>query len=548
MSVTAISPPATCLSQTQTEIFQASVFSNSTDITSLVGPITWGVVDGAVGKISTTASGLQSNQVQITASQPGLTHVFATASDFNATGPVFEVCAIRSISLTVTSSGATSVQLPSGASTAITQTAIDSLGNPVSSPNLTLFVSPPGAATVRSGSITAAAAGGAAVGASCAPPTCNINFQPIYSANVVRVVITGVSNTATFFASTTDCGATAGCETFLVPITASSDTAGNPVTVPRTPNSLLFNTSTGFLGTAGGLQQFSLANNTFTANNTIRGKVLAVSPDGKLVAVSDTTHNPNVVNILHTDASTVTPLLLSGVTAAAFSPDSVKAFLVGGSNLYVYSTTEPLRIIPLTAPAADATFLTTGSFGFLAGGASSSVTTFANCNNSRPAAPSDVATISGAATQIASLLDSSGVLAVNSPGITSIPVNTNAVGCPPSITLGTAVFHDFAQGAFTAKQLLISSDGRRAYVISDLPSVLVYEIGSGLITTIPLTGAPTPLSAVLTLQGNALYVGASDGKIHHLDTVANNDVKQISAVLCNGAPVMCKPDLLALRP
>src|SRR5919201_2162472 len=211
-----------------------------------------------------------------------------------------------------------------------------------------------------------------------------------------------VSETATSLPSGETASTLPRIVLFAVNVLFASENCWSPPGVPRNP--VLFNTSTGFLGTPGGLQQFSLANNTFTANNTIRGKVLAVSPDGKLVAVSDTTHNPNVVNILHTDASTVTPLLLSGVTAAAFSPDSVKAFLVGGSNLYVYSKTEPLRIIPLTAPAADATFLTTGSFGFLAGGASSSVTTFANCNNSRPAAPNDAAPIAGAATQIASLL------------------------------------------------------------------------------------------------------------------------------------------------
>jgi hypothetical protein len=549
ITITPVNPPSiACLSQNLTEVFQASVSSSGTDITSLVGPLNWGLVDGTVGKISTTATGLQPNQVQVTANQPGLTHVFAAVGNFNGTGPTFETCAVNSISLAVSSSGAKSLQVSPGASTALTATVIDSQGNPNTAANLTWYSSQTGAATAKPGSVTAVGAGGAAIAASCAPPNCNVSLQPIFSGNVVGVTVTGSTNTSTIYVTSTGCGNASGCQSMLVPITSNNDTAGTAVTVPHTPNSVAFNATTGFFGTASGLEQLSLTNNTFSLSNTIRGKVLALSPDGKLLVVSNTSVSPNVVNIFHTDTGSVTSLLLSGVTAAAFSPDSVKAYLVGGSNLYVYSTREPLRIISLSTAANGAAFLTTGSFGFLAGGTASAVNVFANCDNSQPPGPNDTAPITGTPTHIVSVPDSAAVLAVNTPGITTIPVTTDAVGCPPSISVGTPVFHDFAQGPFAAKQLLVSSDGTRAYVISNLPSVLVYEIGSGLVSTIPLASTPTPLSAVLTVKGNALYVGANDGKVHHLDTAAQSDVKQIPVTLCSGASVTCQPDLLALKP
>jgi hypothetical protein len=46
-----------------------------------------------------------------------------------------------------------------------------------------------------------------------------------------------------------------------------------------------------------------------------------------------------------------------------------------------------------------------------------------------------------------------------------------------------------------------------------------------------------------------MYVGASDGTVHHLDAANNfTDLGQISVSLCSNTSATCPPNLVALRP
>jgi hypothetical protein len=58
--------------------------------------------------------------------------------------------------------------------------------------------------------------------------------------------------------------------------------------------------------------------------------------------------------------------------------------------------------------------------------------------------------------------------------------------------------------------------------------VLVFHIASQTISSIALTGNVLPLQASLAQNGNALYVGASDGTVHVLDTAGGADIQQIT--------------------
>src|SRR5205807_2561255 len=119
------SPPA-CVPQNQTENFQAPVFTGSSDITAMVGPLTWSVTDSTVAKTSTTAAGLHTNQVEVTAAQPGLTHIFATSSGINGQSIAFETCPVQSISVAASSAGSALLSLQKGTSAVLTPTVVDS--------------------------------------------------------------------------------------------------------------------------------------------------------------------------------------------------------------------------------------------------------------------------------------------------------------------------------------------------------------------------------------------------------------------------------------
>ena len=127
-----------------------------------------------------------------------------------------------------------------------------------------------------------------------------------------------------------------------------------------------------------------------------------------------------------------------------FRPDSLKAFIAAGSSLYVYSTQDALKKIPLTAPANAVSFSPEGAFAFLAGGSTTSaVTAWSTCgltsaltnNVVLPAPPSFLQALGRDAANLAdpptfsTATTTTSVLAVDSPGIDLFRVSRAPVGC-----------------------------------------------------------------------------------------------------------------------
>jgi DNA-binding beta-propeller fold protein YncE len=118
------------------------------------------------------------------------------------------------------------------------------------------------------------------------------------------------------------------------------------------------------------------------------------------------------------------------------------------------------------------------------------------------------------------------------------------------------VSFSLTQSNFVPKQLIISQDGSTAYVISsNLSTILVFNIPAQTSSAISLVGNSMPLSAALTPDGAFLYVGASDGTVHVVNTVAGGDSQQVAFPqgLCQnsvGQPfsITCNPDLVAVKP
>lgn len=571
-------PPPTnsCYSVGQTANYQAQAFSNGVDVTSTVGIFGWQTSVTNVASLNISDPALLPGQVQVTAKVPGLTPLFATIGNVNSLPIYFTTCLVQAITLAVTSATSTS--------RIVTPTIFDTLGNQIAGVPLTWSSSNPGSVSVSAagGATGSTTGGGATIIASCTPPTCNSGILPslpVYPENVVTLFLPSAGSTqsapATVYVSSTSCGTTDNCFSTVVPITAPANTVGNFINLPATPNSLVFNGqgSTAYIGTDSGrfgtvgLALVNTSTNAASQLVSVPGKVLAVSPDGSKVIISDTApqDGPNHVFVLDTATNTSPTFQITGATAAAFSPDSLKAYIVAGSNLYLYSKLDGLRTIPLSAPANDVAFLSEGAFAYVAGGAPSAVSVFRTCDGGSadtvtvPVVPTFIQSLPGAAKLLPLTSDTANtfhMLALAPPDIDIIGVNTTPSGCAPPLADEPVASFNLGQGNFVAKQLIISQNGSTAYIIaSDVSSVLAFNIAGQTTSTIPLSGNAMPLSAALTPDATLLYVGANDGTVHVVNTQAGGDIQQItfpegmcknSAGLPFGIP--CNPDLIAVKP
>jgi hypothetical protein len=607
-------PPCATLSQQPGILnyrdFQARAFTltggSQIDVTNTVGSFTFSQTNATVAKVSTTDPELNNNngnqvtQARFTAAVPGRTQIFASVSGVTSQPIVFETCLVQSINLQVGNDiSNTSFAVTSNASSGVTvtPTVVDRLGfsltNPI--PSLTFVSSSPANATLSgatgtgptagTASVTTHAAGGVSFTAVCAPPGCNVGLEPplvVYSSTTpagtaigspITGLITGTPATSgTVYVTSSQCTDSNGqpingCQPLIFPVSIKDNSVGASTTLPSAPNSLFFpagqtgSTSKLLMGSSAGLMLFTPG----TAAAVIQlaevpGKILAVSPNGDRAIVSDTISQPNQVYLVSNVGSTptATPLLLNGITAAAFSPDGLKVFLLGPSTLYVYSTIFATKTVPLATAASAVSFYANGALAYLAG--PGGVTLRNACDTTyAPAA----AFPSGSPTLFTALADGIHAVGVNSLGVDVFtflnPVQAPTAGTCPFKVMGTQTnFVDLGQGPFTPLKLLIAPDNSRAYVLaSNLGSVFVLDLDVNTVEAIPLNGNPVPLDASLTSDGSLLYVGANDGSVHVLSTISMNDLTQVTftsnnpsnkSSLCSNIPQPCNPDLIVAKP
>ncbi|HTR64610.1 MAG TPA: hypothetical protein VMH85_02475 [Terriglobales bacterium] len=582
-------PAPACLSRGTNELYQATAFSgNGTDITATVGKFTWTSLNTNVVVVSNSSTSLFPNQVQVTAAIPGTTSFYASVGNANSVPVTFETCRIKAIELAVNAGLGNDFTLSSNGTATVTATVTDSSNTAITGIPLTWstsessLVSVTGGTTAGqiSGSIGAkTAGGGASITASCTPPSCNIGFQPslpIYPETAIGVSVapatTSTSTATTVYVASTGCGTTTNCVSKVVPIAISNNVVSDGANLPATPDSLVFShdgtkvymgTDQSLLGSKGLMViDFSASTPAVSQFNSVPGKVLAVSPDGSRVVVSDILDTPNRVFIFTTASNTSISLPISGATAADFSPDSLKAYIVAGSSLYVYSTQDSLQQVLLATqnPATDVTFLQSGGFAYVAGGATTpGLTSWVTCTNASAGAP--IAT-PGVPTFIQPLVHGGQLLAVDPPWIDTITVTSPpattppAEGCPPPAVTNSVSSVNLGQGNFTATQFIVAPDGLNAYVLTaERPLVLAYNIPNRSVSGIILAGNASPIRASLTPDGNLMYVAASDGLVHLVDIQSQSDILQISFPLGLCGPASgttgtftCNPDLIAVRP
>lgn len=596
----------------ESTLYEAFAFNGGTDITSSVGLFEWQSplpVGASANSVSLLSAGVSAplNQEIAQANTPGSTLIVASAGGVNSQPLPFTTCPVQTISISAQNFSPGQRSFVIGSGTGITLNAIvtDSIGRTLTGVPL-LWNSNNPVSVVASGttstvfgstaSVSGPSAGQAAITASCTPPSCNggiIPSMPIYpicppaaqapgcSSPAISVVVPPSSSnpvTPTVYVSSIGCNTIATtCTTQVVPITRASTgapfTAGTPVALPFAPNSALFdhvgaNEYFGVDSTAFGTKGAMVLSGGSSASpmQNVAGKPLAVSPDGTTVIFSDTGDSPQQVLICIGCASSsrnVTRLLLcdpaattcsSTRAAAAFSPDSLKAYIVSGNPcpgttsagcLLIYSKLDAPQFIQLPAAATDAAFIGNGMLGYLAGGSAAGATLLSTCiHPSSTGLPAGNA-VSAPAQFLLPLPDGQSVLALSPPNFSTItatitptlsyPANVGLSGCPAprgflSIANTVNSAGSLGTGAFTPSQFFLSPDGTMAYVLGapSLPFLIQFNLTTGIPFEISLTGNATPLSASLSPAGDLLFVGATDSTVHVINTSSLADIQQVT--------------------
>jgi hypothetical protein len=599
-------PQYQCFSQGQTWQFQGIAYSNGVDITNSVGPMNWSSTNAGVVTTSTTVPTLQLNQVQVTAAVPGITQIFASVSGTTSAPYPYTTCLIQSIRLQIASQGqaGNSVTIDNGGTVVITATAVDTLygianNTPLAKPPLTWSTTNPevaafNATTSVTGSNSATARnnlGGATVFASCTPPTCNIGVLPglpIYASDgtlpngtngfgTISIDVTSASKVPTYtaWAATTDCqNQPPGCASALfsvTPTTSGTNQIGTILSLPRTPNSMVFNHLLApriYFGTDQGLMYVDVSssspapilvsNSPTPCNVSLCGKVLTISNDGNLVVVSDTVSNPSQVYIYNGSSATTAPvdLIVPGETAttAAFSPDQLKLFILTSlGNLYVYSTVDALTSVPAAASATDIEFSTDGSFAYVAGAPANAVSAFSTCSLPSQASV-DIGNVATSSTPVkifpspvipppfvhdgpppfqndSFYWETQNLLALEPPNVEfltaefaqnpilypTVPGEPLQLTCNPPLMLSftKSLPINLGQGNFTPVYSQLVNDGTELIVVAqNIPAVLVFNASNGTTTSVPLVdplgGSSAPLAASASTDGSQVFVAACD--------------------------------------
>ncbi len=621
-------PQYDCFSQGQTWLYQAIAYSNNVDITDTVGPISWSSSNAGVVTATPFVPPLQSNvlnQVRTTARSPGITNLFASV--LGATSPPYPytTCLIKAIHLQIggQAQAGNSITVNNSGSVSVTATAVDTLfgianTTALTSPPLTWSTTNPEVAafsstTNTSGSNSAAVRanlGGTTLTASCSPPSCNIGVLPglpIYASDgklpngtqgygAISVDVTSTSKVPTYtaWAATTGCANAVGCTSALfslAPTTSGSNAVGAIVSLPWTPNSMMFNHASSprlYIGSDVGLMYVDvtaaspavtlISNSTTPCNVALCGKVLAISNDGKLVVISDRFSTPNQVYIF--DAASTSPpvdLVIPGdtATAAAFSPDQLKLFILTSTGkMYVHSTVDALTSVPVATSVTDVKFSADGSFAYVAGNPApgNSISGFATCDGQPThhdplTSTFDFVTTLGIPLEIFPSPDGQHVLALDPPN-GSIDVFTTTAGreglldgqfvcnaAPPPLSFvdidptvnfpQTAEPFDLGQGKnFVPVYAQLVADGAEMIIVArKIPAVLLFNVSSGATASVPLVGDTDPLSASASTDGSQVYIAACDqysgttcsaGSVHIVNTC--------EVLSCNVPPALGQGD------
>jgi hypothetical protein len=543
-----VTPPTRCVSMGATPSYLATVFNitapgcSSTipcDITSTVGPITFNSTDLQV-MTNNVNSGV------LTAENPGGTTIYASVAGLHSIPQPAQVCPVVSITVHDAASSNTTFNLAPTNTQGLVADVIDSAGNSIT-PTLTWSSIPAGVASVapttststtpappNGETVTANTGGTTTITASCSTPNCNRNVGPQYSQNVVTVNVSGGTTTTVYAASTNSLT--------MIPISTSNNTAGTAITLPYLPNSIVSD-SVGnkvYLGSGSGIITVDVTSGAPSASTAVSGTILAVSPDGTYLFISNA--STGFSYLFSTTGSSVLQSHQVVATAAAFSADSHSVTLISGQQLYYDTITPTSTFSNLTYLPSSVDLSAQGGMTYITGPALGALDVRTTCNQQ------DWQTLSASHPNlVAHLPNGTGAVAADSPDIALITTAAIPKGCPPN-PQNTLNSYNLGVGNFRANQLFVSPDSSRAWILSNLSSVIGLNLNSLTPFSISLVNGAQPLSGGITIDGAQVYVGGSDSTVHNISVANGSDSAQIAPGLKDGSGNTVTPNLVWVLP
>jgi len=576
-----------CISQTQTGQIVARAFAGSTNITCSVGHLTYTPQTSSIVTID-------ENGVA-TAQQPGSTVITANIANAGSSAGFFATCPPTQIALSAPGAGGNNAQnvvVNQNVTQPLSAVVKDKNGTTLTGLTLTYQSTRPNTIPVSgTGTVTPAFPGAADITAICQPPSCNPsplneiglfgNGTPVAS-NPVVITTPGTNSTLLYIASTKSL--------YLVPVDFTNTTIGTPIRLPYVPNSMVISEdgSSIYMGSASELITFNAVSNTVSKEDpSVTGNVLAVSPDGSTLVITDPIRR---LIYLYAASGSVSSTYGGVATHAEFSPDSLTVYITTGTpnsngtvtpgnTLLVHSSFTGWTSIPLSAPASDVAIAVPSVGAYLAGSPTTAVSYCPSTtitagtvvsNQFYPPAdsasvPTDVikatddglhilgATISNGP----SVVDLGFSSALPPPPATGQPAGACPTVVPPNFFTGqrnsskTVALNGV--NATAINSLVPSTDSKLAFVTyTGTGSLPAYSTVTGAVTSVALTGGATsPVAAAISSDNSTLYVGTTgDNRVHLIDTktLTDDPTKTIAPHLPDLNNNLVTPDLIVQHP
>jgi len=536
-----VNPVSGCVSVGATPTYTASVYNTTAfgcsptspcDITSTVGTITYTSTDSQVMTNNTTTGIL-------TATNPGATNIYGTIAGLNSLPTPELVCPVASIKIHDANGTGTSFTLAPAGTQSLTADVVDTNGVSIV-PLLNWASSPSGSSSVTGASgavtatVTAGASGTAIITATCSTPDCNRNVGPQYGQNVVTVTTTGNTATTAYAAST--------LSLTLIPIAVPGSTAGTAINLPFLPNSMVcsYKGDKLYLGSSSGLMTVDPVALSVNSNTAIVGTVLGISPDGTYLLIS----NPAApaVNLYYISGSTISLTQSVTTNAGAFTADSRSVSFLVGQQLY-YETIFPsatITSLPYVPNSLDVS--ATGSLTYISSPTSHAIDVRTTCNQA------DQQTLAANnPTLVAHIPNGTGAVVADSPSIDLVTTGSIGPSCPPA-PQSTVNSYNLNGGSFNTRQFLFATDSSKVWMISDLTSVIGFNLSTLSPTTIPLANGAQAYNGGITVDGSTIYVGATDNTVHVLNTSSGADTAQVAVGLKDANSNVVAPNLVVVLP
>jgi trimeric autotransporter adhesin len=575
-----------CISQGQTAQLAVRAYANASNtpannITCSVGHLTYTPQTSSIVTID-------ENGVA-TAQQPGSTIITANIANAGSSAGFYSTCPPTKIALTVPgASNPTNVVVNQNFTQALAATATDKNNTVLTGLTLTYQSTQPSIIPAGAGTVTPAFPGAAAITAICQPPSCNpsplneiglfSNGTPVAS-NSVNVTTPGTSSTLLYIASTHS--------RYLVPIDFTNPSVGPPskVQLPYVPNSMIISNdgSTIYLGSSTELMTFNATANSISKEDpSVTGKVLAVSPDGSTLVITDPIRQ---LIYLYSSAGVITSTYGGVATAAEFTPDSQTVYVTTGTpnangtvtpgnTLLVHSQFTGWTSISLSAPASDVAITVPSVGAYLAG---SPTTARSYCPsttlNGQTVVSNEYYPLADSASVPTQLVRATndglhilGATVSNGPSIVDLAFKGSTPGlpigaCPTTVpptyftnqrTAATTV----ALSGVTATSIndvIPSSDSKIAFVTyNGTGSLPAYTPSNGAVTNVTLQGGATsPIAATISSDNSTLYVGTTgDNKVHliNVKSLTDDPTKTIAPNLPDVNNNTVTPDLIVQHP